>query len=85
MSVDICLNTCIMYRYMYHYRLKCIPVEEEQLNKCFSFPQTPEDHEGETGIKSKEARKYIFNCLDDMAQVKQIFTYTAEERFRLTK
>ncbi|XP_077954106.1 homeodomain-interacting protein kinase 2-like [Gasterosteus aculeatus] len=30
--------------------------------------KTPEDHEGETGIKSKEARKYIFNCLDDMAQ-----------------
>lgn len=31
--------------------------------------KTPEDHESETGIKSKEARKYIFNCLDDMAQV----------------
>lgn len=31
--------------------------------------QTPEEHELETGIKSKEARKYIFNCLDDMAQV----------------
>ncbi|KAB1276714.1 Homeodomain-interacting protein kinase 2, partial [Camelus dromedarius] len=31
--------------------------------------QTPDDHEAETGIKSKEARKYIFNCLDDMAQV----------------
>ncbi|XP_051917638.1 homeodomain-interacting protein kinase 2 isoform X2 [Hippocampus zosterae] len=31
--------------------------------------KTPEDHEVETGIKSKEARKYIFNCLDDMAQV----------------
>uniref|UniRef100_A0A8C6L0P9 non-specific serine/threonine protein kinase n=1 Tax=Nothobranchius furzeri TaxID=105023 RepID=A0A8C6L0P9_NOTFU len=31
--------------------------------------KTAEDHEGETGIKSKEARKYIFNCLDDMAQV----------------
>ncbi|KAJ6651227.1 hypothetical protein lerEdw1_021176, partial [Lerista edwardsae] len=30
---------------------------------------TPEEHELETGIKSKEARKYIFNCLDDMAQV----------------
>ncbi|KAM4676187.1 homeodomain-interacting protein kinase 2 isoform 3-T3 [Discoglossus pictus] len=29
----------------------------------------PDDHETETGIKSKEARKYIFNCLDDMAQV----------------
>lgn len=23
------------------------------------------------GIKSKEARKYIFNCLDDMMQVRQ--------------
>uniref|UniRef100_A0A8C9QUU5 non-specific serine/threonine protein kinase n=1 Tax=Spermophilus dauricus TaxID=99837 RepID=A0A8C9QUU5_SPEDA len=31
--------------------------------------KTPDDHEAETGIKSKEARKYIFNCLDDMAQV----------------
>ncbi|GFQ89376.1 homeodomain-interacting protein kinase 2 [Trichonephila clavata] len=31
--------------------------------------KTPEEHEGETNIKSKEARKYIFNCLDDMAQV----------------
>lgn len=31
--------------------------------------KTPEEHERETGIKSKEARKYIFNCLDDMAHV----------------
>ncbi|XP_038637362.1 homeodomain-interacting protein kinase 2 isoform X8 [Scyliorhinus canicula] len=31
--------------------------------------KAPEDHETEMGIKSKEARKYIFNCLDDMAQV----------------
>ncbi|XP_038675955.1 homeodomain-interacting protein kinase 1-like isoform X5 [Scyliorhinus canicula] len=31
--------------------------------------KTTEEHELETGIKSKEARKYIFNCLDDMAQV----------------
>eukprot|EP00062_Callorhinchus_milii_P013411 gi/632961466/ref/XP_007896772.1/ PREDICTED: homeodomain-interacting protein kinase 2 [Callorhinchus milii] len=31
--------------------------------------KTPDDHEAEMGIKSKEARKYIFNCLDDMAQV----------------
>ena len=29
----------------------------------------PEEHEGETKIKSKEARKYIFNCLEDMGQV----------------
>lgn len=39
----------------------------------FSFSkQTPDDHEAETGIKSKEARKYIFNCLDDMAQVSSV-------------
>jgi len=31
--------------------------------------QTPEEHEAETGIKSKEARKYIFNCVDDIGQV----------------
>ena len=31
--------------------------------------QTPEEHESETKIKSKEARKYIFNCLDDIAGV----------------
>uniref|UniRef100_A0A8C4SUT1 non-specific serine/threonine protein kinase n=1 Tax=Erpetoichthys calabaricus TaxID=27687 RepID=A0A8C4SUT1_ERPCA len=29
----------------------------------------PSEHEAEMGIKSKEARKYIFNCLDDMVQV----------------
>lgn len=31
--------------------------------------KSPEEHEVETGVRSKEARKYIFNCLDDMAQV----------------
>ena len=31
--------------------------------------KTPEEHEAETGIKSKEARKYIFNCLEDIGQV----------------
>ncbi|XP_061591195.1 homeodomain-interacting protein kinase 1 isoform X2 [Cololabis saira] len=31
--------------------------------------KTPAEHETEMGIKSKEARKYIFNCLDDMMQV----------------
>lgn len=34
------------------------------------YPQTPAEHEAETGVKSKEARKYIFNCLDDMMQVR---------------
>lgn len=31
--------------------------------------KTPEEHEAETTTKSKEARKYIFNCLDDIGQV----------------
>ncbi|KAL1007790.1 hypothetical protein UPYG_G00091630 [Umbra pygmaea] len=31
--------------------------------------KTPSEHEVEMGIKSKEARKYIFNCLEDMMQV----------------
>lgn len=40
----------------------------EQNYPCWRL-KTPEEHEAETRIKSKEARKYIFNCLDDMAQV----------------
>lgn len=43
---------------------------------CFQFSvhlifllQTTEEHEKETGLKSKEARKYIFSCLDDIAYV----------------
>jgi homeodomain interacting protein kinase len=31
--------------------------------------KTPDEHEAETAIKSKEARKYIFNCLEDMSQI----------------
>lgn len=42
---------------------------ETDSNYPFWRLKTPEEHEGETNIKSKEARKYIFNCLDDMAQV----------------
>uniref|UniRef100_A0A3Q4G3S0 non-specific serine/threonine protein kinase n=1 Tax=Neolamprologus brichardi TaxID=32507 RepID=A0A3Q4G3S0_NEOBR len=38
--------------------------------------KTPAEHEAEMGIKSKEARKYIFNCLDDMMQVR---SYTVLE------
>lgn len=33
------------------------------------FLQTTEEHEKETGLKSKEARKYIFSCLHDIAHV----------------
>lgn len=42
---------------------------ETDSNYPFWRLKTPEEHEAETRIKSKEARKYIFNCLDDMAQV----------------
>lgn len=31
--------------------------------------KTPHEHEAETCIKSKESRKYIFNCLEDIQQV----------------
>ncbi|TSZ97550.1 Homeodomain-interacting protein kinase 3 [Bagarius yarrelli] len=31
--------------------------------------KSTEEHEAETGMKSKEARKYIFSCLDDIAHV----------------
>lgn len=39
------------------------------MTACFHL-QTPAEHEAEMGVKSKEARKYIFNCLDDMMQVR---------------
>ncbi|GFY67681.1 homeodomain-interacting protein kinase 2 [Trichonephila inaurata madagascariensis] len=42
---------------------------ESDTNYPFWRLKTPEEHEAETNVKSKEARKYIFNCLDDMAQV----------------
>uniref|UniRef100_A0A8C2WMK6 non-specific serine/threonine protein kinase n=1 Tax=Cyclopterus lumpus TaxID=8103 RepID=A0A8C2WMK6_CYCLU len=31
--------------------------------------KSTDEHEKETGMKSKEARKYIFSCMDDMAHV----------------
>ncbi|XP_033913574.3 homeodomain-interacting protein kinase 3-like isoform X1 [Acipenser ruthenus] len=34
--------------------------------------KTTEEHETETGMKSKEARKYIFSCLDDVAHVNMV-------------
>ncbi|XP_033751772.1 homeodomain-interacting protein kinase 2-like isoform X2 [Pecten maximus] len=43
--------------------------ENTDSNYPFWRLKTPEEHEAETKIKSKEARKYIFNCLDDMAQI----------------
>ncbi|KAJ3596901.1 hypothetical protein NHX12_003301, partial [Muraenolepis orangiensis] len=36
--------------------------------------KTTEEHEKETGLKSKEARKYIFSCLDDIAHVNSVLT-----------
>ncbi|KAH0620861.1 hypothetical protein JD844_021711 [Phrynosoma platyrhinos] len=36
------------------------------------FLKTLEEHEGETGMKSKEARKYIFNSLDEIVHVNMV-------------
>lgn len=41
----------------------------------FPFLQTTEEHEKETRLKSKEARKYIFSCLDDIAHVRPTSTH----------
>lgn len=55
--------------------------------------KTPEAHEAETGVpKSKEARKFILNCLDDITQVyttvgleaSQLLAETADRREFLT-
>uniref|UniRef100_A0A671UHI1 non-specific serine/threonine protein kinase n=1 Tax=Sparus aurata TaxID=8175 RepID=A0A671UHI1_SPAAU len=36
--------------------------------------KTTDEHEKETGLKSKEARKYIFSCLDDIAHVNLVLS-----------
>nr|XP_043891574.1 homeodomain-interacting protein kinase 3-like isoform X2 [Solea senegalensis] len=36
--------------------------------------KTTEEHEKETRLKSKEARKYIFSCLDDIAHVNLVLS-----------
>ncbi|XP_029908980.1 homeodomain-interacting protein kinase 3a isoform X2 [Myripristis murdjan] len=36
--------------------------------------KSTEEHEKETGLKSKEARKYIFSCLDDIAHVNLVLS-----------
>lgn len=47
------------------------------------FLQTTEEHEKETGLKSKEARKYIFSCLDDIAHV-SLYKPNHLDRFQTT-
>ena len=39
------------------------------IDALFVFQQSSSEVERELKIKSKEARKYIFRCLDDIAQV----------------
>ncbi|XP_061577147.1 homeodomain-interacting protein kinase 3-like [Cololabis saira] len=36
--------------------------------------KTTQEHEKETGLKSKEARKYIFSCLEDIAHVNLVLS-----------
>ncbi|CAF87019.1 unnamed protein product, partial [Tetraodon nigroviridis] len=40
---------------------------------------TTEEHEKETGLKSKEARKYIFSCLDDIAHVNLVLSLDSSD------
>lgn len=42
--------------------------------------KTAGEHERETKIKSQEARKYIFNCLDEIAQVNLASSLVGNER-----
>ncbi|XP_068717636.1 homeodomain-interacting protein kinase 3-like [Montipora capricornis] len=42
--------------------------------------KTGSEHERETKIKSQEARKYIFNCLDEMSQVNMPSNLVGNER-----
>lgn len=44
-------------------------IREVDSNYPYWRLKSPEENFAEAGFKSKEARKYIFNCLDDMAQV----------------
>lgn len=34
--------------------------------------KTTEEYESDTTLKSKETRKYVFNCIEDISQVKNI-------------
>ncbi|XP_078196946.1 homeodomain-interacting protein kinase 3 isoform X6 [Callithrix jacchus] len=45
--------------------------ETDMSHSCWRL-KTLEEHEAETGMKSKEARKYIFNSLDDIAHVNTV-------------
>jgi len=38
-----------------------------------SVCQTPEEHDAEVEIRSKESRKYVIRSLDDLIQVKWSF------------
>jgi homeodomain interacting protein kinase len=40
--------------------------------------QTPEEYEAETGVKSKETRKYIFSRLDDVGHMNLPTDYLEE-------
>lgn len=43
--------------------------------------KTPEDHEAEMEVKQKEARKYIFNYLNDMTQANMTIDLEGSDMF----
>jgi hypothetical protein len=48
--------------------------------KKIHYFQSGSEYERESKIPSKEARKYIFNCLDDIAQVNLSSNLTGNDR-----
>lgn len=63
------LATKLNYAYRKYFELQGSLCGDRDSSYPFWRLKTPEEHEMETKIKSKEARKYIFNCLEDMGQV----------------
>lgn len=58
-----------VYRNMYYYICTRVSTADDITANPFLCLQSTDEHETETGMKSKEARKYIFSCLDDIAHV----------------
>lgn len=54
--------------------LRCVRVISRvflsvNLKNCGCGCQTPEEHDAESEVRSKESRKYVINSLDDLVQV----------------
>ncbi len=63
-------------------QVRLVVDSKSQPTKNFLFRlKRQQEHEAETNQRSKETRKYVFNCLDDMAQVGGPLAGTSEHLF----